>query len=117
MQKELGSRGFQAIEAAINENPDVPGFIRAFKPAFPVGVVYYMTALDFMAIPPVVRTYVPWMAFVDRAGMVVAQHTGNDSEYFTDDLAKQTANIRADIEKLLAPAKPPSARKSPPQRR
>ena len=39
------------------------------------------------------------MTFIDRKGMIRAQYTGSDQNFFGD---KQPDNIRAEVEKLLA---------------
>ncbi len=74
-----------------------------FKPTFPVGQYDNAKAIEFMQLSPVVRSFVPFMIFIDRAGVIRAQHTGSEQEYFSEDFIKQSVNIRADIEKLLAP--------------
>jgi len=99
IQNDLGPKGLQVVEAAINDNPDVPGFIERFKPTFPVGVAEHLAATEFMQLSPVVRAYVPFMAFVDRAGMIRSQYTGGDA--FLLDEAAEEKNIRAQVEKLL----------------
>ena len=86
------------IEAAINDNPDVPGFVRTYNPPFPVGIASGMNALEFMQSAAGQRVLVPLMAFVDRTGMIRSQFTGMDSAFFDDDMDK---HIRAEAEKLL----------------
>ena len=100
IQNELGPKGFQAIEAAFNDNPDIPSFLRQFSPTFPVGTATGGTAREFMQLSPVIRTYVPYLAFIDRTGVIRAQHTGGDP-FFADESAMEK-NIRAEIMKLLA---------------
>ena len=70
-----------------------------------------MKSLEFMEISAAVRSFVPLMAFVDRSGMIRAQYTGSDAQYFTNDMAKQAENLRADAEKLLAEKAKPAVRK------
>lgn len=112
LQNELGPKGFQAIESAINENPDVPGFVRQFKPAFPVGASEATDARGFLQIPLFTQAYVPLMAIIDRSGKIREQHTGSEREFFSDDFKVQTDNLRAAIEKYLAePAKGPKKQK------
>lgn len=100
------------IEAAINDDPHVPEFIQRFQTDFPVGVVDRMTAATFMQFSPMMRTYVPYMAFIDRKGEIRAQYSGSDD--FLRDENAQDKNIREEAEKLLSekpPGTPPHARK------
>jgi peroxiredoxin len=109
LENELGAKGFQVLEAAINEGADVPSFVRRFSPPFPVGTASQLDALQFMQLSPMIRTFMPYIAFVDRQGMIRAQLTG-------DDLAdeKQDKVLRENAEKLVnestAEAKPKGKR-------
>lgn len=97
------------VESAINENPDVPGFMRMFKPNFPVGTSDNMKVHGFMQLPMFERSFVPFLVLIDRKGVIQFQHTGAEQNYFSEDFVKQTTNIRGEAEKLLAepPAKAP----------
>jgi hypothetical protein len=99
IQNELGPKGLQVIEAAINENPNVPGFIQQFHPTFPVGVLDNMTAMGYMQFSVAMRLYVPYMVLIDRTGTIRAQYTGSDP-ILVDELAMDK-NIRAEVMKLL----------------
>jgi hypothetical protein len=103
--KDLGPKGFAVIEAAVNDNADVPGFIRTYNPPFPVGTAGGLGALEYMQWPPSQRPLVPLMAFIDRAGMIRAQYSGVDTNFFDDDMDK---HIREQVEKLLAEGAPRS---------
>ena len=107
IEKDLGPKGFAVVEAAINENADVPGFIRTYSPPFPVGTASGLSALEYMQWPLTQRSLVPLMAFIDRSGMIRAQYTGVDTNFFGDDLDK---NIRAEVEKLLKESAPGAAK-------
>lgn len=87
------------MEAAINDNPDIPGFIRQFNPPFPVGTADHLPAINYMQISPMVRSYVPYMLFIDRKGIIREQHTGGDADYFNDQMGQ---HFREDALKLLA---------------
>ncbi|MDQ6759988.1 MAG: hypothetical protein M3Z32_09015 [Acidobacteriota bacterium] len=100
IQNELGPKGFQAIEAAINENPEVPTFIQQFKPTFPVGVSDNGTARNYMQLSTVVHAYVPFLLFIDRTGVIRSQYTGSDP--LLADESREDKNLRAEITKLLA---------------
>jgi hypothetical protein len=98
IEKELGPKGFAVVEAAVNDNADVPGFIRTYQPPFPVGTAGGREALEYMQWPLGQRPLVPLMAFIDRNGMIRAQYTGVDTNFFDD---QQDKHIRAEVEKLL----------------
>jgi len=110
----LAPKGFQAIESAINENPDVPGFDRQFKPTFPVGVSNGGEARTFLQIPMFMNAFVPMMAIIDREGMIREQHTGSEEAFFNRDFTVQANNLRAAIAKYLAE---PVKKTAPPARR
>jgi hypothetical protein len=107
IEKDLGPKGFAVIEAAVNENPDVPGFIRTYNPPFPVGTASGLGALEYMQWPAGQRPLVPLMAFVDRTGMIRAQYSGLDATFFDDDMDK---HIRQEAEKLLKEGAPRSTK-------
>jgi hypothetical protein len=71
-----------------------------------------MDAMSFMQLSMMVRTFVPYIAFIDRKGIIRAQFTGGD-------LADETLDkvLRENAEKLVnepaGPAKPKAKRSSP----
>ena len=89
------------VEAAINPTPDVPGFIQQYRPPFPVGIADNQAAMSYMELSPMVRTYVPFMMFIDRTGVIRAQFTGSEPPgFFLAD--KMDANIREQAMKLFS---------------
>jgi hypothetical protein len=110
IQTELKPKGFEVVEAAINENADVPGFIAQYKPPFPVGTAGALPALQYLEWPPDKRPLVPLMVFIDRMGIMRAQYTGADEDFFNEQQMDQ--HIRAEAEKLLAQRAPPAKGKS-----
>jgi hypothetical protein len=68
-----------------------------------------MDTLQFMEISPMIRTFVPYIAFIDRKGMIRAQFTGGD---LTDEKLEKI--LRENAEKLVneptAQAKPKAKR-------
>ena len=74
----MGPKGFAVLEGALNPDANVPMFIRQYQPPFFVGTASQMDGLEFMQISPVVRTFVPYIAFIDRKGMIRNQLTGGD---------------------------------------
>lgn len=105
--KDLGPKGFAVVEAAVNENADVPGFIRTYNAPFPVGTTSGLGALEYMQWPPSQRPLVPLMAFIDRTGMIRAQYTGVDTNFFDDEMDK---HIREEVDKLLKEGVPRAAK-------
>lgn len=114
IEKDLGPKGFAVLEAAINDNPDVPRFVAQFKPDFPVGTAGALAALDYIQWPRDKRPLVPFLVFIDRKGIIRAQYTGVDEDFMNEQTQDQ--HIRAEVEKLLAegaaPAKGKSTKKS-----
>jgi peroxiredoxin len=99
LQREYGPKGFQAIGVAINPNPDLAGFARQYATDFPVGSGTRESAYSYLQQPIMSQNfYVPQMVFIDRKGVIRAQHGGTDP--FLGD--QQEANMRALIEQLLA---------------
>jgi len=109
IQKELGPKGFEVVEAAVNENPDVPGFIEKFHPGFPVGTAGGQAALDYLQWPKDQRPLVPLMMFIDRKGMVRAQYSGMDEKFFDD---QQDQHIREVALKFLNESAAPVKKKA-----
>jgi len=97
--KDLAPKGFEVLEAALNDNPDVPSFVSNFKVPWPVGTGGVMTAIDFIQLPKDKRPLVPFVVFIDRHGMIRAQYTGADEGFFD---AQQEQHLRAEAEKLLS---------------
>ena len=111
-QTDFGPRGLQVLESAIEQGGEafVPRFIQSFNPPFPVGFNDYTVAQEFMQHSPMKVMSMPLVAFIDRQGNIVAQFEGSDPEMVE---AVQEGNLRAQIEKLLAPAvkRPPAKTK------
>lgn len=85
------------LEGTLNADADIPAFVRQFQPTFPVGKVDQLPALEFMQISPVIRTFVPYIAFIDRKGMIRNQLTGGDlsdatQEKTLGDIAEKLVN-------------------------
>ncbi len=111
--KDLAPRGFETVEAAVNQNPDIPGFIAQFKVPFPVGTAGVMPALDYIQWPKDKRPLVPFVIFIDRKGVIRAQYTGVDEAFFDN---QQEQHMRDEAEKLLnegGPVKSKATHKTP----
>jgi peroxiredoxin len=98
MYADLAPKGFAVLEAAINENPDIPAFISQFKVPFPVGTAGVLAALDYIQWPKDKRPLVPFVVFIDRQGVIRAQYTGVDEAFFD---SQQEQHMRDEVEKLL----------------
>lgn len=98
LQQEYGPRGLQIMAAAFNDmsNMLVPDFNKQFHPAFPVGWASRMEVLSYLDHSAITQMYVPIFVFVDRKGMIRAEHYGDDP-FMTD----PEKNTRHEIEDLL----------------
>jgi hypothetical protein len=113
LQKELGPRGLQVVESAIEANAEnsVGEFSKRFETPYPVGFNGVMDALNFMQHPAMQTPHMPLLAFIDRKGMIRAQHEGNE-DFFGD---QQEQGLRKEIEALLKEGSPaPGAKKAAP---
>jgi peroxiredoxin len=98
---EFAQRGLQIVAVAIEEAAagDLPGFITAFNPPFPVGYnIDQKTVLDFLQHPPMLLLKMPVLVFIDGQGVVREQYEG-DAPFMSED--KQEQNIQHAIEALL----------------
>jgi len=109
-QQELGVRGFQAIDIAINAldtSPDpnsansiVSNFIRDYQVGFPVGWVTRDQFMAFMGFSVLDRVVVPQLVLIDRKGMIHYETPAGDSPE-REALMKDEV-IRQHIEELLS---------------
>lgn len=97
---QLAPKGLAVVEAALNQNADVAGFVAQFKVPWPVGTAEVLPALDYIQWPKDKRPLVPFIVFIDRQGVIRAQYTGVDEAFFAD--AVQEQHIREEVEKLLS---------------
>jgi peroxiredoxin len=110
--KDYQGKGLAIVEAAVNDNPNVPQFVSAYKVPFPVGTAGVMSAVDYIQWPHNKLPLVPFLVFIDRKGMIRAQYTGHDEAFFDND---QDQHMRDEIDILLgegAPSKAKHAHKS-----
>jgi peroxiredoxin len=100
LQTELGPKGFQAIGIAFPGDGDLPSFVRTYGVNFPVGTADRDSVLGFLQHSVMQQSfYFPQMVFIDRSGTIRAQYSGIDP--FLGG-AKEEANIRSLLEKLLS---------------
>jgi peroxiredoxin len=110
MQQEYGPRGFQAIGVATNDMAHmlVDDYRKQLGLTFPLGFAPRDKAHEFLQIPLMLIMYVPQLVFIDREGVIRAQHGGQD-KFFSN----EEANMRSQIEALLGAAKPAARKKGP----
>ena len=100
----------QILGSAFTEGAraELPQYLAQFPPNFPIGWDDNPTALAYLQISILNPGYVPKMVFIDRAGMIRAQYSGEDS-FFLD----QDKSVRAKLDEMLkAPAATPASKKS-----
>jgi thiol-disulfide isomerase/thioredoxin len=103
--QEYADKGVQVQGVAINDDADPADFIRRFKLNFPVGKGQQDQAYAFLQHSVMRPFYLPGLVFVDRNGVIQAQHKGADP--FIEN--NQLQNVRRQLDKMLgtsaAPAK------------
>ncbi len=101
-QSELGPKGLQVLDIAVNENADllVENFVKDYKVGFPVGYVPSAQMVSFMGWKDA-RFVVPQLVLIDREGYIHYQTPATESDDW-DKLMKEE-NIHQHIEELLTP--------------
>jgi hypothetical protein len=86
LQKDLGSRGFQAIDLAINttSDEDIAAFKQSQQTDFLIGWIGLNEMGHFLNLTPGVRFVVPQMVLIDRKG---------DIRFQTPPLGSETALV------------------------
>jgi peroxiredoxin len=107
LQDEYGGKGVQFLGATFDKDAktQVDQFVKVFGVNFPLGYSNEINVLRFLGLPPKTPTFVPMVIFIDRNGMIIAQHaiTGDDKKdagekAFFDDLG---GGVRAELDKIL----------------
>jgi len=98
LQKEYGSRGFQAISLPFNDEAPIAAqaFVATHQVTHPVAAIQRERVYEFAQLSPIIRHSVPIMVFIDRRGRIRAQYEG-DAAFFQN----EEANFRAKILELL----------------
>jgi len=101
-QQEFGSRGFQAVDIAINDNADllVDNFTKDYQVGFPVGWTPKDQMLTFMGFSLAERFVVPQLVLIDRKG-IIRYHTPPLADDAYGKLMNEDA-IRQHVEELLS---------------
>lgn len=104
LETELGSKGFQALAVAFNDNAGLllSDFLQKFHPNFPVGYAGRQTVTDYLQLKDTADSpwNVPQMVLIDRKGMIVAQSGPKGSEELQEE-----ASLYKKITDLLGGAK------------
>ncbi len=122
LQNELGSRGFQAVGAAFNDEVNTPDaaaneqvtakFISDNGVGFPVGYASRTAVMNYLSLSDVERWVVPQVVIIDRKGVIRAQSAASG----TADLQTESY-LRKYLGDLLnegaAPAKAGTPSKAP----
>ena len=92
-QNEFGSKGFQALDIAFNDNSDllVADFAREQQTQFPVGWTTRDQVLSFLGLSAVERFVVPQVILIDREGMIHYQTPplGDEDSYKEEVIQKR----------------------------
>lgn len=98
LQKELGPRGFQAIDVAWNPGAQnlVPGFVKNLNLTFPVGYSDWDPIMSFLGFSVMDRPVVPLEVVIDRRGMIRAESQPTGDANLQDE-----AKLKALIDGLL----------------
>ncbi len=94
---EFGAKGFQAVAMSINDDANLPQFIKQFNISFPVGKGTRESALMALQHSVMSQFYFPGLLLIDRNGVIQAQYTGADA--FLQ--ANEEANIRGVVAKMM----------------
>jgi len=107
LQDEYSSKGVQFLGATFNKDAkaNVDQFVRLFGVNFPCGFSNDKNIHEFLGLPITIPLFVPMLTFIDRNGMIRAQHiiTGDDDKdkpekSFFNDLE---IGVRGELEKML----------------
>jgi peroxiredoxin len=119
LYREYQGKGVQMVGIAIGEGDEKKFglYAQQYGLTFPVGYNTDRAAVaGFLQHPIMAQMMMPQLVFIDRAGAIRAQYRGDDQSFFgspSDHGAAEEKNMRAEIVKLLAPAKKAPAKKKP----
>ena len=113
INNQYAGKGVQVLAGTIDTEgmPLTKSFIAKFGPNFPIGEGELIKFQTFGGWSPMMRTFVPFMFFIDKKGVIREQYMGSDQVFFS----AEAANIRKALDKLLAeggPAAAPAAKPS-----
>lgn len=113
--QEHQKSGLQVLAVAINDNPDIAGFVKSQQVTFPVGTsprdpVYRLLRIGMGRIP------MPQLLLIDKAGTIVAQY-GGDSPLLAE--GQDDSGLKTAIDNLVkfgVPAAQPAPSKGNPKK-
>jgi len=100
IQKDYAGKDVQILASAIEPMSavNIPAFVKAFNPAFPVGYNEQSYVAKFLGHAPAEPLLMPQLAFVDRNGIVRVQYAGDDPALKND---IQEKSLRDALEKTI----------------
>ena len=102
IQQEYAPKGVQVLGVVFNPEANIglPAFSRAYaRDLFPIGMSTDETVAAFVQHPPGIH-YIPMIAFIDKHGVIRAQHLGiNDGVFFTENVEVQ--NIKDELDRII----------------
>ena len=104
IQQEYAPKGVQVLGAVFNPeaNTEWGAFTHTFAhDLFPIGITTDTTVGEFVEHPPGIK-YIPMMVFIDKQGVIRAQHLGIDEEkahFFVE--ATEVQNIKGELDKII----------------
>ena len=111
IQRDYASKGVVVLATLFNPDAEVthPGFVQQFKPEFPLGWSTRELVHAWLGYSVMKQTYVPIVAFIDKKGNIIEQHTGDDPF-----MTNPKESVRARLDVMFAPAA--SAKKAAPKK-
>ena len=102
IQQEYAAKGVQVMGVVFNPeaNVELMNFSAMYAHnMFPIGMSNDTVVASFVQHPPGIH-YIPMMAFVDKHGIIRAQHLGlTDAQFFGDGVVVQ--NIKNELDKII----------------
>jgi hypothetical protein len=84
--------------------------VRQYQPTFPVGMASQLGAIQYMQLSPMIRTFVPYIVFIDREGIIRHQLTGGELSDATQE--KTLREIALSMVNQGQPSAKPKAKKA-----
>jgi thiol-disulfide isomerase/thioredoxin len=103
MVPEYSQKGVQMLGVTLNAeaNTELPNFNKVFAHnAFPIGMSVEPIARKFLE-HPAGMTYFPMIVFIDKKGVIRAEHLGATDPNFFDERV-EVQNIRFELDKIIA---------------
>lgn len=115
LQQEYAPKGVQMLGVVVNAeaNVELPNFRAVFaRNMFPIGMSTDPITREFLQHPPGI-SYFPMMVFIDKQGVIRAEHLGaTDGPFFEEKTEVQ--NIRGELDNII---KQPTIQLSAPKKK